>query len=190
MTLAAFLLAVLGLLLAPGPTNTLMAVAGAQGGVGRVLRLLPAELAGYLTTILPLVWIGAELLARVPAASVVLTLAAAVWVMLLAVRLWGLPGAEEQGQVTPRRVYVTTMLNPKALVFGLVLLPGPAEPEFLARLALFCLSVAGVALLWGAAGALTQVRGESAPRLRLVQRLASVWLGIVSVTLVLGLVET
>lgn len=57
----AFLSAVLALLATPGPTNTLMALAGAEGGVGRVARLLPAELAGHLTTILPLVWLGGAL---------------------------------------------------------------------------------------------------------------------------------
>jgi threonine/homoserine/homoserine lactone efflux protein len=190
VTLAAYLSAVLALLLAPGPTNTLMGVAGAQRGIGRVVRLLPAELGGYLTSIIPLIWIGAEVLQRLPVAAVVLELAAAVWVMLLAIRLWGLPGEEARGEVTARRVYVTTMLNPKALVFGLVLLPSPAEPEFAGRLALFCLSVACVALLWGAAGALSQTGTNGGIRLRAVQRIASVWLGIVSVTLLIGLVHT
>ncbi len=190
VTLAAYLFAVLALLLAPGPTNTLMGVAGAQRGIGRVVRLLPAELAGYLTSIVPLVWIGAEVLERFPSAATVLELAAAAWVMLLAIRLWGLPGEEGGSEVTAARVYVTTMLNPKALVFGLVLLPTPAEPEFAGRLALFCLSVACVALLWGAAGALSRSHANGGFRLKVVQRIASVWLGIVSVTLLLGLVQT
>lgn len=190
MTLAAYLSAVLALLLAPGPTNTLMGVAGAQRGIGRMARLLPAELAGYLTSIIPLVWIGAEVLERFPPAAVALELAAAVWVMLLAIRLWGLPGEEGRGEVTAGRVYVTTMLNPKALVFGLVLLPSPSEPEFAGRLALFCLSVVCVALLWGTAGALSQRGANGGIRLKAVQRIASVWLGIVSVTLLLGLVQT
>jgi threonine/homoserine/homoserine lactone efflux protein len=189
VTLAAYLSAVLALLLAPGPTNTLMGVAGAQGGIGRVLRLLPAELAGYLTSILPLVWIGAQVLERFPATAVALKLAAAVWVMVLAVRLWGLRGAQDSGEVAAGRIFLTTMLNPKALVFGLVLLPSPAEPEFLLRLSLFCFCVAGVALVWGAAGALSQAGANGGFRLLAVQRIASVWLGLVSVTLLIGLVS-
>jgi threonine/homoserine/homoserine lactone efflux protein len=189
VSLAAYLSAVLALLLAPGPTNTLMAVAGAQGGLRRVLRLLPAELAGYLTAILPLVWIGAQMLDRFPAASVALKLAAAVWVMVLAVRLWGLGGTEDRGEVTAGRIFLTTMLNPKALVFGLVLLPSPAEAEFALRLSLFCLCVAVVALVWGAAGALSQAGAKDGLRLLAVQRIASVWLGLVSLTLVAGLVS-
>jgi threonine/homoserine/homoserine lactone efflux protein len=185
VTLAAFLFAVLALLLAPGPTNTLMAVAGAQGGVGRAARLLPAELGGYLAAILPLAIVGAEVLERFPAAGVALKLAAAIWVMLLALRLWGIGGAAAAAQVGARRVFVTTLLNPKAVIFALILLPPPADPQFLPRLALFCLTVACVALLWGAAGALTQGGG----RIRVVERIASVWLALVSVTLVLGVVQ-
>jgi threonine/homoserine/homoserine lactone efflux protein len=189
VTTAAFLWAILALLLTPGPTNTLMAVAAAQRGIGRVVRLLPAELAGYLTAVIPLVWVGAELLDRLPAAAHALEFAAAVWVMLLAIRLWGLPGGQDGGEVTARRVYVTTLLNPKALVFGLVLLPSPAEPAFTGQLVLFCLSVAVVALLWGSAGALSQAGANGGERLRTARRLASVWLGIVSVTLLVGLVQ-
>lgn len=185
MSVVAFLSAVLALLIAPGPTNTLMGVAGAQAGLGRVVRLLPAELAGYLTTILPLVWLGAEMLARWPAASLVLKLAAAVWVMALAVRMWGLRSAGVASRpVTARQVFVTTMLNPKALVFGLVLLPAPGEADFAPRLALCCLMVCCVALLWGAAGALTQLGAGAERRLMLVQRIASLWLGVVALSLI------
>lgn len=190
MTLAAFAAAVLALLLAPGPTNTLMAVAGAQGGPGRVLRLLPAELAGYLAAILPLAFLGAGVLAQVPQAATALKLAAAVWVMVLAVRLWGRRGdGAAAGTVTPARVALTTLLNPKALIFGLVLLPVPQDPAFVPRLGLFCLMVAAVALAWGAAGALTRGGPQAALRLTRVQRAASLWLAFVSVSLAAGALQ-
>ncbi len=190
MSLVAFLSAVLALLIAPGPTNTLMGVAGAQAGLGRVVRLLPAELAGYLTTVLPLVWLGAEMLARWPAASLVLKLMAAFWVMALAVRMWGLRSAGAASRpVTARQVFVTTMLNPKALVFGLVLLPAPGQADFAPRLALFCLMVSCVALLWGAAGALTQLGAGAERRLMLVQRIASLWLGVVALSLIANVLQ-
>lgn len=190
MTYFAFLSAVLALLLAPGPTNTLMGIAGARGGLGATARLLPAELGGYLTTILPLAWLGAELLARVPSASVALKVAAAAWVMFLAVKLWRMPGDAGEGNgVTARRVYLTTMLNPKALIFGLVLLPAPVHSQFLPRLAMFCVMVMGVAMLWGGFGQLTQAGEGGGRRLLLVQRLASVWLAVVSVTLITGVLR-
>lgn len=194
MSLIAFLSAVLALLLAPGPTNTLMAVTGAQGGVRPVMRLLPAEVLGYLTTILPLVLLGAGLLAEHPWLAVALKLAAALWVMVLAIRLWGMQGAEGAAAgISMRRVFVTTMLNPKALIFGLVLLPSPTHAEFLPRLALFCLMVCGVAMAWGTAGALSQAGAQTgqggAQRLQLIQRCASLWLAVVSITLIAGVIR-
>lgn len=44
----------------------------------------------------------------------------------------------------------STLLNPKALIFGLVLLPDTAP---VTGLAAFCLLVIGVALLWAGLGA-------------------------------------
>jgi threonine/homoserine/homoserine lactone efflux protein len=191
MTNAAFLSAVLALLLAPGPTNTLMGLAGAQSGLRGMARLLPAELFGYLTTILPLVYLGANVLEQWPAAAVALKVAAAFWVMFLAVRLWGRPSnTGSGGDVTARRIYLTTMLNPKALIFGLVLLPPAMDPQFAPRLGLFCLMVMAVALAWGTAGALTQQGGSAGHRLLIIQRIASVWLAVVSVTLIAGIIRT
>ena len=188
MTYATFLSAVLALLLAPGPTNTLIGLAGAQRGLIGAARLLPAELSGYLTTILPLTYLGADVLRWWPTAAVALKVVAALWVMLLAVDLWGHPGkADANGGVTAPRVYLTTMLNPKALIFGLVLLPPSADAQFIPRLGLFCLAVTAVALLWGAAGSLTKGAREGR-RLLIIQRIASVWLAVVAVTLIAGAV--
>lgn len=194
MPLAVFISAVLALLVAPGPTNTLMAIAGAQRGFARVGRLLPAELAGYLTSILPLAWLGAHGLAGAPMLAAAVKLVAAGWVMLLALRLWrATAGAGGADDVTARRIYVTTLLNPKALVFGLVLLPAPSDAQFPLRLGLFCLMVAGAALLWGGAGAMTRSGSEQGAgqgrRLQALQRVASVWLAVVSMSLLLGVIR-
>lgn len=186
MSLTAFLFAVLALLLAPGPTNTLMGLAGMQRGLARAARLMPAEILGYLTTILPLALVGAGGLARWPEAAVAIRAAAAAWVMILAIRLWGSRGGDARGpEVTARKIYVTTALNPKALLFALVLLPVPADPAFVPRLALFCLMVLMVALVWAGAGHLARGRGAGRPQL--VQRVASLWLAAVSLTLAAGL---
>lgn len=190
MTLAAFLAAILGLLLTPGPTNTLVGLAGAFSGPRAVIRLIPAEILGYLTTILPLAFIGQGLLADFPMAAQAVKLAAAAWVMVLAVKLWGhgsLPRAG--GKITALRVYVTTVLNPKALIIALVLLPSPAAPDFLSRLALFCLTAAGVALIWGGAGTIARSGNGGTGRMQAIQRAASVWLALVSVMLVAGVVR-
>ena len=202
MSVLAFVTAVLALLLAPGPTNTLMGIAGAQHGLRWVLRLLPAELLGYLTTILPLAVLGTGLFARFPAFGTGLKIAAALWVLFLALKLWRAPAAAAAGiDIGLRRVYMTTALNPKALIFGLVLLPPPQDADFLPCLLLFCLMVAGVALIWGGAGAITRSiggtqdggsgSGSTVPpvRLRVLYRAASVWLAFVAVSLIVSLVH-
>lgn len=187
MDVFAFLFAVLALLLAPGPTNTLIGLAGAQGGRAHAARLIPAELCGYLAMILPLALLGAGMVAQWPRATALLKGAAALWVLVLAIRLWRAPGKAGGGEmVSARRVYLTTMLNPKALIFGLVLLPAPGDAAFLPRLGLFALLVALVALLWGLAGSLTRRGADSQRHLALIQRAASLWLAIVSVTLASG----
>lgn len=185
MTYTAFVSAVLALLLAPGPTNTLIGIAAARGGIGAILRLLPAELLGYLAAILPLSWLGAEFLARHPDASIGLKVVAAGWVMFLAIRLWKTPDdRRNDAEIDRRRIFMTTLLNPKALIFGLVLLPVPSANDFVRKLALFCLLVAAVAIVWGAMGQLTQTGTGSERRLILVQRAASVWLAFISISLI------
>ena len=187
MSLSAFASAVLALLLAPGPTNTLIALAGAAGGWRAALRLLPAELAGYLGAILPLSVLGAGLFESAPGLVVALKLAAAGWILLLALRLWraGMPGIPA-APVTRRRVFLTTLLNPKAMVFALVLLPAVGSPDHLPRLGLFCGLVAAAALLWGTSAALTRLGDSGARRLFVLQRLAASWLVVVAVTLLGG----
>ncbi|HZU62343.1 MAG TPA: hypothetical protein VFF98_01560 [Novosphingobium sp.] len=183
MTCATFLFAILALLMAPGPTNTLLALAGAQQGWQRALRLIPAEMLGYLATVPLLAWLGATSLARWPLAAPALKGAAAVWVLYLAVRLWRAPGRQGgPARVTRRSVGLTTLLNPKALVVGLILIPAPGRPDFLPRLALFFLVVPLVALVWSGGGALAGRHGSPA-RTRLIQRLASICLMVLSASL-------
>ncbi len=176
-------LAVLALLLTPGPTNTLILLAGAERGLQGALRLIPAELAGYFLTVLPLALLGAAALEGLPALRIAVTLAAALWVAVLAVRLWRLPGPDSAVRaVSARALVTTTALNPKALIFGLVLLPSPERLGW--NLALFAGLVALVAVFWAAVGA--GLGGAGQPRAMLVlRRLASVFLAAMSLLLAL-----
>ncbi|NHB77457.1 LysE family translocator [Rhodobacter calidifons] len=176
-------LAVLLLLLTPGPSNSLMLVAGAERGWARALRLIPAELAGYLLCVLPLALAGAAVLDGQDGLRSLVTLAAGIWVAALAARLWRLPAIGAAGPaVDARALFVTTALNPKALIFGLVLLPSP--DRLAANLALFAGLVVLVAALWAAFGALLR-QGSGQPRAMFVlRRLASVWLAAISVVLI------
>ncbi|MFG1477610.1 hypothetical protein V5F53_02975 [Xanthobacter sp. V4C-4] len=181
MSTSAFLFAIWALLLTPGPTNTLLALSGATVGLKRAVRLMPAELLAYLLVTVPLALIGAELLAQWPHATRAVKLAAACWVAVLAVKLWRVETAGTgAGTVTGRRVFVTTLLNPKALVIGLTLLPPGDAPAFAPHLALFAGSVLMVATLWAGAGALLKRDAGLPPVLR---RAAACWLALLAVGL-------
>ncbi len=189
MQLSVYLSAVLALLLAPGPTNTLIGLAGAQRGIKAAMRLMPFELIGYLVTIVPLTVLGAALMSALPQMAAAVKLAAALWVAIIALRLWGRPGAVLLPLVSPWLVFITTALNPKALIFGIVLLPVFGAAHYGQRLALFCAAVAGVALVWGAGGALLH-KPRHGQRLHWLQRGASIWLGLVSLALMISVIRT
>ncbi len=173
-------LAILALLVTPGPTNTLMLLSGADRGFRATLRLVPLELAAYLCTVVPLLLLAqlaAPTLAMLrPAIAVV----AGLWVLVLALRLWRTPDPAFDGPaVTARAIAVTTLLNPKAMIFGIVLLPqAPAT----VAVPLFCTLVVLTALVWAALGSHSPLRHGAGlpPALR---RAAACWLGFVSLGL-------
>jgi threonine/homoserine/homoserine lactone efflux protein len=181
-------LAVLALLLTPGPSNSLMLLAGAERGLPQAARLIPAEVAGYLLTVVPLTLIGQSLLQAWPGLAMAVALLAAGWVALLAVRLWRVPPVAAEVTVGARALFVTTALNPKALIFGLVLLP--SADRLAENLALFVGLIVLVALLWVGIGAglrkaSPRAKGGQPRALFVLRRLASLFLAAMSVLLVL-----
>lgn len=179
-----FLAAALLILLSPGPTNTLMSLAGAQGGPRRAAALVPFEVAGYLVTIVPLLALGEALARQGPAVTVALRLVMAGWVLFPASRLWtAAPGASALGAVTGRRIFATTLLNPKSLVFALVLLPAPEPAEIARRLIALAALVAAVGLGWGWGGSALAAGDRDGRRRRAIQRLASLWLAAIALAL-------
>ena len=113
-----FVFAVLALLLTPGPTNTLLTVGAAFRGLRASLPLLLGELAGYLVVVTPLAVAATAFLEDRPAFAIGLRIAAACWVLLLALRLWHHADRGQGGlrPVTIGQVFMTTVLNPKAAI--------------------------------------------------------------------------
>lgn len=185
MTLPEFLIAALGLLLTPGPTNTLLALAGSERGWRGALPLIPYELAGYLLVALPLALAGQAVLQAVPLLRPLVTAGAAAWVLYLALKLWRVPAADAPAMVAGRQVFVTTLLNPKALIFGLVLLPGAG---LAGRVMLFAGLIAAVAAIWAGIGSCSAGRADCPARVSagLIRRLAAVWLAALAVGLLLN----
>jgi len=156
-----FAIACFPLLAAPGPTNTLLATSGAAIGVRRSLPLLAAELSGYLLAIFLLRVLVGPLIAAVPAFGIALRIAAAIYLLHLAAKLWqhsGRQSIEASGSVTILSLFVTTLLNPKAIILTFSLLPAWL-PALIVQIV-----VAGSA--WITVGALVQrgFRGTFHPR--------------------------
>ncbi|MCB4768943.1 LysE family transporter [Ancylobacter sp. Lp-2] len=168
-----FALAVLAILATPGPTNTLLATAGAAGGWRRALPLMPAEIAGYLIAISTIGLALGPAVAASPVLGLSLRIAVGLYLLATAWALWHRAGgapAEVARVVTPLRVFVTTLLNPKAILFALGVVPFGTERvwPYLAGFAGLCALVAlgwvGFGTLAGRAAAATG-RGHVVPRI-------------------------
>lgn len=129
----AFILAALTLLATPGPTNTLLAMSGAAAGLRRSLRLLGAELAGYMISILTLSLVLGPLVRGNPLVAVTLKTLCALYLVYLAIKLWreGSKSLITSAPVPFRRVFTTTLLNPKAVIFAFLILPYLADRQIL-----------------------------------------------------------
>ena len=184
MTMIQLTLAFLGLLFTPGPTNTLLALAGAERGWRRAANLLPAETLGYLAAVLPLwllrLWVDP---ANGPFGLYV-KIAAAAWVAWLALKLARSARAkvEARGSVGHNQILITTFLNPKSLLIALVILPPPTSGEAVQALALFTLTVPVVGLIWcGLGGLLRQGAGDGG--MAWFKRIGALWLGALALGL-------
>lgn len=175
MTIAEFTLAILLLLCTPGPTNTLMALAGYERGITKALPLIGAEIAGYLTVILPVATLAAPIFDQWPMLSLWMKLVAGAWVFVMALRLWSIKASSEKDHhVSGRAVYITTCLNPKALIIGLVIMPHGSLGLLAPHLALFAALVLAAACGWITLGATLGGRREAVFGPILISRLASV----------------
>ncbi len=164
---AEFLLGAAALLATPGPTNTLLAASGAARGLRPSLGLLAGELAGYLAAIVVSTAAVGPMIATRPTFGLVLRLAVCLYVLYLAWVLWRESGVElaDARPVTVPRVFVTTLLNPKAAIFAFALLPTTAATgrvELGPRLALLSLLIVTIGCSWIGAGAFLK-RGLKRP---------------------------
>lgn len=143
------LTAALLLLLLPGPTNALVAAATATGGLCRLPGAVGAVLLAYGLA-LTLLGLCAGILAdTAPAAAPVLKLLASAALALSAVKIWRADPAA--GTAVPtRRVFLITLINPKALVLAFAILPpGLPSPILIVGTAA---AIAFATVVWGLAG--------------------------------------
>jgi threonine/homoserine/homoserine lactone efflux protein len=175
-----FALPLFALLLTPGPTNTLIALAGAERGWRGALQLTPYEIAAYMLMTIPLAILGSRLPADQSMLRHAITLLAAVWVGYLAIRLWRLPApdAEAGNGSGALRLFTTTLCNPKGLIIGLVLLP--SQPHLGWAAATFAMILLIVSAFWAVIG---HVAGGGMGLKPIVRRASATWLGILAIWL-------
>lgn len=148
-----FVLTVLTILGMPGPTNTLLATAGAAAGWRQSWALVLAEAGGYLVTILLLGLVLGPVLAGSPLIRMMLRFAVGLYLLMLAWKLWGhgAAGHAQAGAISFRQLFVATLLNPKAVIFALAVIPF-GKPHVWAYLLGFAAMVAVVGTAWLAIG--------------------------------------
>lgn len=109
----------------PGPTNTLLATSGALVGWRRSLPFAVAAIAGYLIAIAILNIVMASALVAYPWIKTALRLTICTYLGIVALELWrrsdALKGAPSA--IGFQRVFVTTLLNPKAIVVAFGIIP-------------------------------------------------------------------
>ena len=184
----AFVAASLALLATPGPTNTLLATSGAAAGVKRSLKLIPAELSGYAISIATLSLLILPLANASPMVSVALRLACGGYLVWSAIHLWreGADTFSSSEPVSARRVFVTTLLNPKGIVFALVIVPHLGERRFAEAapyLAGLAMLMVGVAISWVSAGALVGAGARNRVSAGVIRRVGASVLAIFGVML-------
>lgn len=147
-----FLLTSAVILVTPGPTNTVLAASGAARGL-RQARLLPlAEAAGYALAISFFVCVAA-MVSGLWWALPAMKIAASAWLALSAVRLWSAsPEMEKTGTGAYARVFLTTILNPKAMIVGTMLIPQSTIDDVTLRIASFVLLSTLAGIGWVALG--------------------------------------
>ena len=151
MDLLPFAAGVFTLLILPGPTNAMLAMASQGLTVGRAVVLLATVLFAYLAVVLAASGLAGPFLIDHPTVAQGVKLASASWVFYLALRLWGV-GSSAVEAVGVRQLAVTTLLNPKALIIGLTMVPSLREASAFAAIAALACAVAAASSIWLSVG--------------------------------------
>ena len=167
-----FTLAALLLLATPGPTNTVMATAGAVNRSESPWLFMLAELCGYLAIIILARLALLPLINTYPWIGIVLKGCIVAFLLYTAIKLWHTHSPTEGApdHISARIVFLTTLLNPKGLIFAIAIIPHRHAMlfGFFAGFALLVLAVGGC---WFIAGRTLGVL--AGPRARILPRIGS-----------------
>lgn len=165
MSSTALAFAIVLLLVAPGPSNLLLARLGADRG-WHAAPAIAAVFAGYAVTIAVLAALTSLDPAHTARVMPVLKWMCALWLLWLSVKLWrGLPArsASSPPDADIRTVFVTTLINPKGLILAVLICEPPIAAATLIPRSLELLGSVGLSgCLWIALGQLVG-RSPAAP---------------------------
>ncbi|MBY5410833.1 threonine transporter RhtB [Rhizobium leguminosarum] len=147
MHLLPFAAGVFMLLILPGPTNAILAMASQDLTVGRAIGLLATVISAYLAVVLLASGFAGSLLRDHPVVSQGVKLVSASWVLYLALRLSGI-GSSRVEAVGVRQLAVTTLLNPKSLIIGLTMVPPTQEVATTSAIAILASVLLAVSSIW------------------------------------------
>lgn len=190
-----FITLVITILLTPGPTNTLLASSGVQVGIQRSLALIPAEALGYAIAISTWGLLIGELSSHAAWLPHALKLLSAAYMVYLSFRLWRSARHQTEGlqqaTVSPFVLLITTLLNPKALLFASAIFPVEAWQHvgsYVVHMGMFLILILPIALLWITLGAVLIKRPTAWLNQKNLQRTASVVLFGFSIPLSLSVI--
>lgn len=175
-----FISLVVTILLTPGPTNTLLASSGIETGIKKSLKLIPAEVMGYLIAITSWGILIESISATLPILPPLLKLLSASYIIYLALKLWKTSTAEvdlNQPSISAKSLFCATLLNPKALLFASAIFPAAAWSElsvYAVHMALFLSLITPIALFWVFIGSVLVSNKISWLNQKNLQRTASV----------------
>jgi len=142
------------ILLTPGPTNTLLASSGVQVGLRKSVKLIPAEVFGYVISISAWGMLIGKVSTTLPLLPPILKLLSACYIIFLAIKLWHTANQEvelNQPTIRTRELFCATLLNPKALLFASAIFPVAAWSNFhiyLVHMMAYLALITPIALFW------------------------------------------
>lgn len=151
-------------LIMPGPTNTLLLSSGLKVGVRQTSPLIAAEALGYVTSISLWGFFLSALSVSRPWLPAIVKLLSSAYILYLAARIWRQSGALQHVAANPvglRDMFVTTLMNPKALLFGSTFFPLAAfqtAADFGRTMATFLVVLVPIAIGWSYLGMLLTAR--------------------------------
>lgn len=145
-------------LVAPGPTNTLLLASGLTVGIKKTLPLIAAEVAGYVAAIALWGTLLAEITAKFSWAPTLVKALCCCAILATAIKLWRYsPNSKQENEkaVGIKSLFLATLTNPKSLVFAGAIFPSESfksASAFAAAILMFVAVLIPIGIGWSAAG--------------------------------------